>query len=407
MKLLPVPTKRKVAQPDLSVSNLDDSNYYPANPAKPPCNIDNSAQNGGAKRNVRSMMRSLSPFRSPRPLRSLSPFRSHRSLSKQRIKSNPAEDSTGKDMTFETATTASLSFSRTDEVADDAVNDNAVEDVASAVEANLQDVFVTGKTTFTSSEAADASREQPDSRPVLISVTSSAGNIFPDKEPGNVGAYPRALQQQLSPEQILDAAAEIPESLPERPLSSPDRLSEKPRYSFDILSGPMFDTPVRKYLFSDRFEDLSIIEDSTCGGSTVQEETTFLLKDAASYRREESEVDASTINSDDFNGQDSVYSAVEGSVVTYTEQDTTTSASFDREEKESYLPEQLPQFMKDWAVALQSMVEDVGNCSSYTMEQARQVEWVECIESRALATLRDMQSMGPKSRRRSTTSRNR
>jgi hypothetical protein len=399
MKLFPVPVKRKVVQPDLRVSNVNDSNH-PTNPAKPPCNIESRR----STRKVRTMIRSLSPFRSEKTVRSLSPFSSRRSAVKQADETNE----TRKEMTFETATTASLSFSRTDEVADEIVDDDA-----SAAEANLKDdVVVTGLTTFTSSDNPDSSKEDSNGRPVVISVMDSAGapppadlssgkpRFSPAEKAGSVGSFYHS-PHHFSPEQILAAAGD---ASPERPIASPDRSMDKPRYSFDILSGPMYDTPVRKYLFSDRFEDISIVEDSTCGGSTVVEETTYLLKDASAYKYAGSEVDESTINSNDHHGDQSVFSNVDESMMTYdnTHDNTAKSASFDKTEKEWDLPQNLPKFVKDLAAALQRVIDDVGNCSSYTLEQARQVEWVETLEIRASDALR---SMAPASRRRRTRDR--
>ena len=343
-------------------------------------------------------------------MRSLSPFSSRRSAAKQVEDTNE----TRKEMTFETATTASLSFSRTDEVADE-----IADDAASAVETNLKDdVVVTGLTTFTSSEAADSLNDDSDDRPVLIRILNNDGNpppadmssgkpkASPARDSGNVSSFYHS-PHHFSPEEILDAAAEFPDPSPEMPVSSPDRSLEKPRYSFDILSGPMYDTPVRKYLFSDRFEDLSTVEDSTCGGSTVVEETTYLLKDASAYKYAGSEADESTINSNDHYGDQSVYSTVDESMMTYdnTHDNTTASVSFDRTEKEWDLPEKIPKFVKDWAATLQGVIEDVGNCSSYTLEQARQVEWVETLEIRAGDALRDLKSMAPTTRRQSSRDR--
>jgi hypothetical protein len=116
--------------------------------------------------------------------------------------------------------------------------------------------------------------------------------------------------------------------------------------------------------------------ESDVGGSTVVNDS-FQTCDRA-----ESEVGTSTIHTAEYENDYSIYSTLNGGETFMTE-DTGVWTSFDQKEQEWELPSNAPQFVKDFANALQVLLDEVGHCSTYSLQQAQESSIAETMENQA------------------------
>lgn len=375
-----------LAQPDAIDSDVLEHDF--SNPAEnPPFNTDDSQFGAGEekelsakKRNILSRINSITPTKTPKSL--VDP-----------LPQDPPHEaySPHKDDTFETASTTSMNSSH--------------KEADVTIESHKEDHF---ETISTASETTDPSTDEQLNHSVVISVVdsgsptstsaSSVEEIQPSPEmlqssPETIQPSPEMIPP--SPEKIQPSPAETMCASPVKDESSPPKESlattesapDEPIYSRDILSEEKlkFNAPARRIVFSsvyDRYDDTSIVQGCVAprGDTTNHEfgDTESLRDGSTTYEYVESEVGESTIES----AVDESFYTIDGAD-TFLSDDTAESLIFDGKERDWDLPEKTPKFVKHLAFALQDMLEDIGQCSSYTVKQAKEVAWVEAMEARA------------------------
>jgi hypothetical protein len=402
-----------LSQPDAPDSDLLDHEI--SNPAEnATSNIDASTLGTGEEKELSAKKRNILSR-----INSITTTKTHKSMVDP-LPPDPTDEafSPHKDDTFETASTTSTNSSH--------------KEADITVESRKEDHF---ETISTASETTDPSTDEQLNHSVVISVVDSGSPTSTSASSSEeIEASPEKL---LPPPEMLQTSPEMPQPSPEVPQPSPEMLQPSPEmlqpspemhqpsperlqpspagkmyaspvrdessspkaslattdnapepiYSRDILSEEKlkFHTPARRIVFSsvyDRYDDTSIVQGCGApGGDRTNHEfgeAESLRDGSTTYEYVESEVGESITES----AVDESFYTIDGAD-TFLSDDTVESLSFDRKDRDWDLPEKTPKFVKDLAFALQDMLDDIGQCSSYTVKQAKEVAWVEAMEARA------------------------